>query len=494
MSSSVVGSVLGSVAGFSDETLNDLSDYFHGAPIGLHMTSADGAITRANLAELELLGYRDHADEYLGRDFAEFHADPEALQVVLDRLSAGEPVIAHEATLLRRDGSGQRVLLYVNARVEDGAFRGARCFTFPHPDDLRPDIAELAALTDQSVENRHVELTAEQRQELYRELLDFFENGPVGLHIVGGDGLIKHANKAELTTLGYDASAYLGVHIARFHAEQRVIDGMLETLVAGTPLVNFSATLFRKDGSRLPVLIYSNSRMREGSFLNTRCFTVPAPEAHAAGNRVERFSWPRNEDFGFSLPGREAAQQAQSPMTVALKYIASRKRPEESLGFLARTSQALGAARPLDALLREAAALCVPFLADFVSIDLVSGHLAHACSTSLEARAAAIVRELTAGGRGTLDPAADPVEVCLDTRAPGAVASPRAANLRELGIRSLIVAPLTIRGEPIGTVAVLREDAPSRRVFGAADRALAEEFARRISFAVEIDRLARRAN
>src|SRR5262249_31956912 len=155
--------------------------------------------------------------------------------------------------------------------------------------DLRPDIAELAALTDQSVASRHLELTPEQRRELYRELHDFFENGPVGLHVVGGDGLIKHANQAELTTLGYDAGAYRGAHLARFHAEQRVIDGMLETLVAGTPLVNFSATLFREDGSRLPVLIYSNSRMRDGSFVNTRCFTVPAPEARvAAASPVER--------------------------------------------------------------------------------------------------------------------------------------------------------------------------------------------------------------
>lgn len=480
------------VAGFSDETLNDLSDYFHGAPIGLHMTGADGTITQANLAELALLGYRDHADEYIGRDFAAFHADPEALQGVLDRLAAGQAVIGHEASLVRRDGSVQRVVLYVNARIEDGVFRGARCFTFPHPDQLRPDVAELAALTDQSIESRRLALTAEQRRELYRDLHDFFENGPVGLHIVGGDGLIKHANKAELTTLGYDAGAYLGAHIARFHAEQRVIDGMLETLVAGTPLVNFGATLFRNDGSRLPVLIYSNSRMRDGSFVNTRCFTVPAPGAQTA-DRVEHFSWPRNEDFGFTLPGREAAREAPSPMTVALKYIASRKRPEESLGFLARVSQVLGAARPLDALLRDAAALCVPFLADVVSIDLVSGHLAHACSASLEPRVAAIVRQRAASGR-TTDPAADSAEACLDTRAAVAAASPRATQLRELGIRSMIVAPLMIRGESIGTVAVLRDDAPSRRVFGPADRALAEEFARRISFAVEIDRLSRRAN
>jgi PAS domain S-box-containing protein len=482
-----------SIAEYSEETLNDLSDYFNGAPIGLHVTSTDGTITRTNLAELALLGYGGHEDEYVGRGFAEFLADPEALQLVIDRLSAGQSVSAYDTTLLRRDGTSQRVLLYVNPKLEDGMFQGMRCFTFPHPEDLRPEIAELAALTDHSVESRRVDLTLEQRHELYRELRDFFDNGPVGLHIVRGDGTIKYANKAELVTMGYDADAYLGAHIARFHAEQSVIDGMLETLVAGTPLVNFSATLFHKDGSRLPVMIYSNSRMRDGSFVNTRCFTVPTPRIHAAPGteRAERFSWPRNEDFGFTLPGREAVRETQNPMTVALKYIASRKRPEESLGFLARTSQVLGGTKPLEVMLRDAAALCVPFLADFVSIDLASGHLTHACTASLQARAAGIVHQLARVGRGA---AAGAVETCLDLRAEGGSPSGRAVDLRELGIRSLIVAPLVIRGEHVGTVGFLRNDVPSRRIFGPADVALAEEFARRISFAVELDRLSRRAN
>jgi len=484
-------------AEFSDEALNDFSDYFHGAPIGLHLTDAKGTITRTNLAELELLGYRGHPDEYVGRDFAEFHSDTEALQALLDRLAAGESVVEHEATLVRRGGSTQRVLLYANAKIEGGVFRGVRCFTFPHPENLRPEIAELAALTDQSVETRQVSLTAEQRLELYRELRDFFENGPVGLHIVGGDGLIKHANKAELATLGYEPDTYLGAHIARFHAEQSVIDGMLETLVGGTPLVNFGATLFRKDGSKLPVLIYSNSRMRDGSFVNTRCFTVSVPQARMVpAGRVERFSWPRNEDFGFAPPGKDAAKETTNPVTLALKYIASRKRPEESLGFLARTSQVLGSTRPLAAMLREVATLSVPFLADFVSIDLVFGHLAHACTASLQGRADGILPHLTAGGRevASADLGGGSVELCFDVHAEGGAPSERAARLRDAGIRSLIIARLAVRGDAVGTVAFLREDAPSRRIFGPADRALAEELARRIAFAIEIDRLSRRAS
>ena len=172
------------VSTISQETLNDLSDYFHGAPIGLLIAGPDGTITRTNLAELELLGYSGHAEEYVGRHIAEFHAASDEVQVLLDKLVAGETVAELETTLLCRDGAPQRVLMYANAKIDGDAFRGVRCFTFPHPDDLRPDIAEVGALKDESVERRQLDLTAEERSQLYEELLDFFDNGPVSLHMV----------------------------------------------------------------------------------------------------------------------------------------------------------------------------------------------------------------------------------------------------------------------------------------------------------------------
>lgn len=488
--------MLGTKMGFSEEALNDLSDYFQGAPIGLHVTESDGTITRTNLAELELLGYSGRPDEYVGRHVAEFHADSEEVQQLLDRVSVNEPVAEHEATLLRRDGSPQKVLLYANARMEDGEFRGLRCFTFPHPEDLRPDIAEVGALRDESVESLGVDLREDERYKMYWELQDFFENAPVALHIVGGDGLIKRANKKELAAMGYDPEAYIGAHIAGFHSDQGVIDGMLTDLVGGTPLVNFSATLFHKNGSKLPVMIYSNSRMRDGSFVNTRCLTVPVPKSRkAVSNVMERFTWPRNEDLGFSIPGREVTQSKPNPMTLALKYIAARKRPEESLGFLARVSQTLASAGSFESMLRETARLCVPFLADFVTVDLASRHLAHASIESLHGRTESILRYLNSGGpeaefgiasavRGGETQACSNLNVC---------AGDRAQQLLNAGIRSLIMAPLTIRGQHIGALTLLRENIPSQRDFGPADRALAEEVARRISFAIQIDRLSARA-
>jgi PAS domain-containing protein len=50
------------------------------------------------------------------------------------------------------------------------------------------------------------------------EFEDFFENGAMALQLVGADGIILRANKAELDLLGYEAGEYIGRNIIEFHA------------------------------------------------------------------------------------------------------------------------------------------------------------------------------------------------------------------------------------------------------------------------------------
>src|SRR6476469_2807173 len=68
--------------------LADLLDFFENGPVALHWVGADGTVLRANRAELDLLGYAAH--EYVGHNIREFHADPAAIEDILDRLRAGE--------------------------------------------------------------------------------------------------------------------------------------------------------------------------------------------------------------------------------------------------------------------------------------------------------------------------------------------------------------------------------------------------------------------
>jgi PAS domain S-box-containing protein len=110
-------------------------------------------------------------------------------------------------------------------------------------------------------------------QQRNRELTDFIENAPIGLHWVGLDGTILWANQAELDMLGYAKEEYIGHHIAEFHADPPVIQDMLKRLQARASLRNYAARLCASDGSIRHVLINSNVLWDGDRFVHTRCIT-----------------------------------------------------------------------------------------------------------------------------------------------------------------------------------------------------------------------------
>jgi PAS domain S-box-containing protein len=106
------------------------------------------------------------------------------------------------------------------------------------------------------------------------DLEDFFENGTVGLHLVGSDGIILKANRADFEPLGYTADEYVGRSITEFHADSHVIEDILTRLTGGERLDKYRARLRARDGSLRHVEISSSVCFRDGEFVNTRCFTV----------------------------------------------------------------------------------------------------------------------------------------------------------------------------------------------------------------------------
>ncbi|TGP85994.1 MULTISPECIES: PAS domain S-box protein [unclassified Mesorhizobium] len=103
---------------------------------------------------------------------------------------------------------------------------------------------------------------------------DFFENGGVALHLVSADGVILHANNAELDLIGYPAEEYVGRHIAEFHSDPEVIEDILDRLLRGEKIARYPARLRAFDGSIKHVEITSSGSFRDGKLVNTRCFTV----------------------------------------------------------------------------------------------------------------------------------------------------------------------------------------------------------------------------
>ncbi|CAN7297794.1 PAS domain S-box protein [Mesorhizobium caraganae] len=103
---------------------------------------------------------------------------------------------------------------------------------------------------------------------------DFFENGALALHLVGADGIILQANKAELDLLGYPAEDYIGRHIADFYPDRHVIEDILDRLSRGERIARYPARLRARDGSIKHVEITSSGHFRDGELINTRCFTA----------------------------------------------------------------------------------------------------------------------------------------------------------------------------------------------------------------------------
>ncbi len=84
-----------------------LLDFVDTAAIGLHWVGADGTILWANSVDYEPLGYT--ADEYIGHNIQEFHADADVIGDILQQLCAGERLHEYEARLRSKDGSIRNV-------------------------------------------------------------------------------------------------------------------------------------------------------------------------------------------------------------------------------------------------------------------------------------------------------------------------------------------------------------------------------------------------
>jgi PAS domain S-box-containing protein len=106
----------------------ELQDYFENAVVGLHWVGPDGRIIWANRAEMDSLGYTP--EEYIGHHIGEFHADPDVIDDILQRLGNNEKLHSYEARLRCKDGSLKHVLISSSVLWDEkGRFVHTRCFT-----------------------------------------------------------------------------------------------------------------------------------------------------------------------------------------------------------------------------------------------------------------------------------------------------------------------------------------------------------------------------
>ena len=208
----------------------ELEDFIEHTPVGIRWTGPDGTILRANQAELAMLGYR--SEEYVGRNVAALHVDPEAAADTLRRLRAGEPLANVETLLRRRDGSICYGLVTASARFEGAEFVHARCVT---RDITERKLAELALAQ-------------------FKAMVESADDAVIGKTL---EGMITSWNPAATDLYGYTAEEMIGKPIALLAPPDHVdeIRSILERLRRGERIERHETTRVRKDGTRVEVAL-----------------------------------------------------------------------------------------------------------------------------------------------------------------------------------------------------------------------------------------------
>lgn len=106
------------------------------------------------------------------------------------------------------------------------------------------------------------------------ELIDFFQNAPIAMHWLNGEGIVLWANQTELNVLGYTAEEYIGKPIMNFCPdEQELVLEIFKQLGSGNSIADVPVRFRTKDGKLVYLLIDSNvAYNKDGSFGHTRCF------------------------------------------------------------------------------------------------------------------------------------------------------------------------------------------------------------------------------
>ena len=181
----------------------ELADFFENATVGLNWVGPTGIILNANRAELEMLGYA--RDEYVGHNISEFHADPEAIEDILQRLRNGQTLVDYQARLCAKDGSTRHVLMNSNVLWENERFIHTRCFTRDITDSKRAEDERAQLL----VREQSLRAMAEETEIRYHNLVH------------GLDAIVWEADAATLqfTFVSRRAEAILGYTVDRWLRE-----------------------------------------------------------------------------------------------------------------------------------------------------------------------------------------------------------------------------------------------------------------------------------
>jgi PAS domain S-box-containing protein len=230
----------------------ELTDFLENAVVALHKVDANGIVTWANRAELELLGYEP--GEYIGRPVADFVVQPGQAASLLTRVSAGETLRDEHVQVRCKDGSTRDVLIDSSPLIIDGKFVCARASMrdarlFRDGQRAQEQLRQLNEELEQRVADRTSELRRSELQ--FRELV----SGVVdyAIYMLDVDGCIVSWNAGAERIKGYTQSEAIGKHFSMFYTPEDRENGTPQralTLAATLGKYEAEAWRVRKNGTR----------------------------------------------------------------------------------------------------------------------------------------------------------------------------------------------------------------------------------------------------
>ena len=257
-------------------------------------------------------------------------------------------------------------------------------------------------------------------------------------------------------------------------------------------------------GQHLDTLLPERFRQRHDAFVDE--FGRGADSARRMGHRREVAGLRRD---GSEFPAEASISKLDLPggrrvFTAVVRDITERRRAQESEQFLADASARLSASLGFDEVLQTVADCATPMLGDASIVDVLDGQkFVRRVANGAEAARDDVGAALAADGQlgwDSLSPAVDVirrgrpeiVERVDDAWLEAHEEDPASlTRWRNLGVRSMLVVPLTLGERTFGAVTLLALN--GRPSYGADSRVLAEKFAAHASLALENARLYREA-
>jgi serine phosphatase RsbU (regulator of sigma subunit)/anti-sigma regulatory factor (Ser/Thr protein kinase) len=314
-----------------------------------------------------------------------------------------------------------------------------------------------------------------------------------GVDIVQPDGSLRQITSGHPDPR---VEEYLMDLRARFRAEKGRSDGAMRAIATGEPqlvsnvenqprieLPEGTAGLYEQLSPRSYIIVPLVARGRTIGAL-TFLSTV---EGRYYGPADLDFSQHLARRFGVAVDNARLYQDAENA--------------RDRLAFMATASELLSASLDLNETLGQVAMLAVGSIADWCAIELVDddGRLSNAATAHVDPEKVRMAQELRQRypidideptgvpnvirtGRSELYP-----DIPDELLVQGARDAEHLELIRGLGLRSVLVVPLTARGKTLGAITLVSTE--SGRTYGVEDLRFAEDLARRAAVAVDNSRL-----